>query len=481
MTEKQKQTCAICKVDEFSGRQSAAIRHIELFVENIVKKFRRYNSDNFTIQLNGLNPFVDATDEITSYLLNQLEGLGFSLVVRGSNKHIDKIDIICTNNSKIETYNYQYQIQNLPSIIELSSRTVIPLVGIIIMKIVAQTIVKHKVLYKAFVFDLDDTLWCGTLAEEGVEKIKENMQSDFGAPFVEFMNFVKVLASELGVFIAICSRNESILVKSAIEQLDESVFPLKNQIDCIIANYNDKSGNIKDIAKRLSVLPDAVIFVDDNQIVRDEVRGKLPDVFVPEWTNHRELATQLISGCFFERNELSLNSQERRKQFEMIEAERLRNSLPKLLIKVFNDRDHSESKRLYAKSNQFKFSHHNACGGKEKSIYFELYRESGESLGICSAMTFSHLDDGFRIHNWAISCRYFEIGLEEFILIHLHETLNASTIRFDFQETEFNNKVKDLVGKYPNALIMCKDGLEMTYSKEIIDELYKNTNIRKNE
>ena len=109
------------------------------------------------------------------------------------------------------------------------------------MRIIAQTIIKQKILYKALVFDLDDTLWLGTLAEDGFEGIKNNMTSDKGAPYIAFMNFIKTLVKELGIYVAICSRNDMEIVSSAIDKIDETIFPLKKQIDYIVANFNDKS------------------------------------------------------------------------------------------------------------------------------------------------------------------------------------------------------------------------------------------------
>jgi predicted enzyme involved in methoxymalonyl-ACP biosynthesis len=53
-----------------------------------------------------------------------------------------------------------------------------------------------------------------------------------------------------------------------------------------------------------------------------------------------------------------------------------------------------------------------------ESLYFEIIRENGENLGnLLSYYIYSNKLDTFHIHNWAISCRYFEIGLEEFILM----------------------------------------------------------------
>jgi len=296
------------------------------------------------------------------------------------------------------------------------------------------------------------------------------------------MKFVKSLANELGIFITICSRNDSKMVKSTIEELDDNIFPLKNQIDYIIANNNDKSENIRKIAEQLSILPNSIVFIDDNQIVRDEVKLTLPEVFVPEWTNHNELVTQLIAGCIFERVELSLNSQNRRKQYKIIQTERTQNSLPKLSVKVINDNKHIESIKLYTKSNQFKFSRNDdKFEGNAKSLYFEICRENGENLGICSAITYTNSNDTFHIHNWAISCRYFEIGLEEFILMYIQKIASASKIFINYQHSEYNQKVRELLAKYSVAFKNNnkKDKIEIIISKEIEDKMNNSTNLRK--
>jgi FkbH-like protein len=454
---------------------------LSVYINGYVKKFRDYNTDEFVITITGLKKFIPKIDTVLVSLIDELKQNNFTIENEGDQESINHIEITCKNITNGTSDNFIYQIQNLPTIVELSSKTDIPVVGIIITKIVAQIIIKLKILYKAIVLDLDETLWNGTLSEVGIDKIKENLQSEQGATFIAFMKFVKSLANELGIFITICSRNDSKMVESTIEELDDNIFPLKNQIDFIIANNNDKSENIKKIAEQLSILPNSIVFIDDNQIVRDEVKLKLPEVFVPEWTNHNELVTQLIAGCIFERVEFSLNSQNRRKQYKTIQTERTQNSFPKLSVKVINDDKHTESIKLYSKSNQFKFSRNDdKFEGNAKSLYFEICRVNGENLGICSAITYSYSNDTFNIHNWAISCRYFEIGLEEFILMYIQKIANASKIFINYQHSEYNQKVRGLMAKYPVAFKNNdkNDKIEIIISKEIEDKMNNNTNLK---
>lgn len=455
---------------------------IRVYIIEFVKKFRNYNTDEFVVAIEGLKKFIPKDDTVLVCLIEELKQNNFTIEYEGNQESINKIDITCKNITKNTSYNFKYEIQSLPAIIELSGKTDISAVGIIIMRIVAHIISKSKIIYKAIVLDLDDTLWSGILSEVGIDKIKENLQSEQGATFIAFMKFVKSLANELGIFITICSRNDSKMVESTIKELDDSIFPLKNQIDYIIANNNDKSENIRKIAEQLSILPNSIVFIDDNQIVRDEVKLTLPEVFVPEWTNHNELVTKLIAGCIFERVELSLNSQNRRKQYKIIQTERTQNSLPKLSVKIINDNKHTESIKLYSKSNQFKLSRNDdKFEGDAKSLFFEICRENGENLGICSAITYTNSIDTFHIHNWAISCRYFEIGLEEFILMYIQKIASASKIFINYQHSEYNQKVRELLAKYSVAFKNNdkNDKIEIIISKEIEDKMNNNTNLRK--
>lgn len=471
------------KLNSFhQGSQIIDNPFLYIYINDYVKKFRIYNDDEFVITISGLKSFTPQNDTVLNCLFEQLIQNKFNVVNKGNDESLNDININCNNVSKNTSYNFKYQIQNIPMLVELSSKTGIPISGIIIFKIIAQIICKIKVLYKAIVLDLDDTLWFGTLSEIGVDEISKNLANEKGIPFIEFMKFIKVLANELGLFIAICSRSNTEMVELAINELSENVFPLKNQIDFLIANDNDKSENIRIIANQLSILSSSIVFIDDNQLVRDEVKKKLPEVFVPEWSNHNELISKLIAGCAFERVELSLSSQNRRKENRIIQTERTQNSLPRLSIKVISDNKHFESIKLYSKSNQFKFSGINdSFDCHAKSLYFEIFRGNGENLGICSAITYVTTNDTFQILNWALSCRYFEIGVEEFILEYIQNFANKNKIFINYVDSGKNQKVTEFICKYSDAFIANNDRdiIEIIITKDVLHKICNNTNIRK--
>lgn len=464
--------CHACK--SHADEEEAACSYVRVFLDHLVQKFRQYNSDKFTVCIEGANGLVQEGDGVMRYLLAKLKQSDFDIVFRGEKAHIDQIEVRYENSTSQQSYQFSYPIQDLVSTVALSGATGIPTIGILTMRIIAKIVVRSNILYKAIVLDLDYTLWPGTLSEIGLDGIKNNLSGEQGIPFIAFMKFCRALATELGVFIAICSRNDSGEVNDAIEnQLPESIFPLRNQVDCLVANDNDKSENIASIAKELSILPEAIVFIDDNQIARDEVKTVLPGVFVPEWSSHNELLTQLMASCLFERAELSLTSRNRRRQYRIIRAERSQNFLPELFIRVFNDSDHIEAKRLYSKSNQFKISaNDDKFEGNAISLYFEIYRANGENLGICSAITCTTSSGNVDVINWAISCRYFKIGVEEYVLLRLKEIASGGRALINYQESDHNLMVKEVLERYCD--VFEKNGNQISASIEFTEDTIKN-------
>ena len=455
-------------------------KYINTYIDSYVKSFRSFCTNKYRVNIGGLANFIASTDHDLSVLLHKLQTHDFEVTISNGQDTIDEIQVeyIIEDNTKNEIF--EYQIDNLISTIYLSSKTGISVVAILVMQIISQIICKSRTMYKAIILDLDDTIWKGTLAEEGIDAIKQNLLSNDAIPFVTFMRFIEVTAKELGIYVAICSRNDNELVKSAIEKLTESEFPLKNQIDCVVANYNDKSQNIKAIAQQLSILTSACIFIDDNPIVRDEVKQNIPEVFVPDWESHDELLTMLITCCVLDRFELSLKSRNRKRLYKVLEQEREKNYLPQLFVKVSDDINHKEAMRLYVKSNQFKFSEKKEFYKGNKSLIFEIFRDNGENLGICSAVTYTENEQNIHIENWAISCRYFEIGLEEYISMYIITLAGKRTITFAFNDTGFNGKTLAFIAKYKNNFLKSNNdrSIYLISTSQLINNMQLNTNLK---
>lgn len=460
--------------------ESPVNKYIDTYINSYVKPFHGFITGKYMVRISGLADFVTANDHDVPLLLHKLQVYGFEVTLSHGQDTMDEIQVEYHREGNAKKELFEYKIENLITTIFLSSKTGISIVGTLVMQIISRIICKSKTMYKAVVLDLDDTLWKGTLAEDGIIPIIQNLRSDEAAPFITLMRFIQAMAKELGLYVAICSRNDTKDVLSAIEKLDENEFPLKGQLDCIVANYNDKSENIKIIARQLSILTNACVFIDDNQIVRDEVRQNLPEVFVPDWKSHDELLTLLMTCCVFDRFELSLKSRNRKRWYEVLQQERKKSYLPQLFVKANDDINHVEAVRLYAKSNQFKFTTQKEVFDGCKSVAFEIYRDNGENLGICSAITYTENEQNIHVLNWAISCRYFEIGLEEYILIYISTLAGRRNITLAFNDNGFNGKAVALIDKYKSHFTKDNGNGNIYFIPDIqlISDMQLNTNLK---
>ena len=456
-------------------------RYIDFYITDVIKAFRRYSSNPINVKISGVTNFIDFEDINVKYTLENFRNNDIFVKFDGNHDSVSIINVLGEDVKTGATWSFDYAIQDTFDHIVLSSQTGISLGNIMLLEIISLLFSRSKTLYKVIVLDLDDTLWSGTLSEIGRNRIAKNLNSDSGVPFLNFMKFIRNLAVNLGIYVAICSKNDIKEVTSAIDYLNKDIFPIKNQIDCLVANFNDKSQNLKLIAEQLSVLTSSLVFIDDNKIVRDEVKAILPEVCVPEWSTHSELMLLLNLECLFERCELSLSAQNRRRQYKILQSERVNNNMPFLCIRIVEDPHHLQAIKLYSKSNQFKLSQNNKNFNEDSvSLQFEVFRASGENLGLCSALTYVTDKEYLRVINWAISCRYFEIGLEEIILKYLIDISKNRKIYFEFKETEYNQRAVMLIKKYSDAFnIVNGDAclMEFVYTENIIKQLCQNTNL----
>src|SRR5271166_5961185 len=85
----------------------------------------------------------------------------------------------------------------------------------------------------------------------------------------------------------------------------------------LVANWTDKAANIREIARRLSIGLDSLVFVDDNPAERAIVRRELPMVAVPELPADPALfAACLADAGYFEAVRLTEEDRRRAAQYQ---------------------------------------------------------------------------------------------------------------------------------------------------------------------
>jgi FkbH-like protein len=118
---------------------------------------------------------------------------------------------------------------------------------------------------KCVVWDLDNTLWRGTLIEDGFEKLTLNADA---------VRAIKEL-DERGILHSVVSKNNPDDALDALKRFGLSEYFLAPQI-----GWGPKSVGVIEIARRLNINKNTFLFVDDQAFERAEVSSAHPDVRV---------------------------------------------------------------------------------------------------------------------------------------------------------------------------------------------------------
>jgi len=305
---------------------------------------------------------------------------------------------------------------------------------------------------KLLVTDLDNTLWGGVLAEVGAEGIAYD-QAGAGYRHYLYQSLLLRLRRE-GTLLAAVTRNDHAIVDPVLSQ--DAMTLGADDFVAVYASYNAKSSQIRDLAKRLNLSLDSIVFVDDNAVELQEVRSALPDVRVvafparddalPAFLNH-------LAGEFGQRN-VTAEDRDRtemyRRRAESVAPSTAKGAdLTEFLASLemelsLHDRTRGNRARavqLINKTNQF-----NANGRRWTDEEVETLLASGGRLitASLSDRTGSHgeiaaclIDSAGVIEALVLSCRVFQRRVEHAFMASLAED-GAPPVAIRFAPTARN-------------------------------------------
>jgi FkbH-like protein len=205
---------------------------------------------------------------------------------------------------------------------------------------------------KCVVWDLDNTLWKGILAEDGAEGVSIRPES---------VHLLQAL-DERGVIQSIASKNDYALAWRVLETLGLQDYFLYPAI-----HWEPKSGSVRDIATELNIGVDSIAIIDDSPFERAEIQREIPSV--------RTYSDSEV-GSLLDRPEFNLPVTEesrRRREFYLAESKRKRIAqsysggyeeflrscrLETDVVTPTEDRDIDRCLELLQRSNQLNLSTH---------------------------------------------------------------------------------------------------------------------------
>ncbi len=317
---------------------------------------------------------------------------------------------------------------------------------------------------KIVIVDLDDTLWRGVLAEDGI-----HLHGLEGWPLgvVEALQFLK----KRGILLAIASKNDESLIREKWEEIFQGRLRL-DDFAAVRINWNTKVQSIREILEETNLLPGNALFIDDNPVERNEVGREFagirvlgedlygireylltaPELDVPSISEESSRRTVMIQAQSVREHTRSSMSRE-----EFIQSLNLK--IEHLVIKSPSDQSFERAIELLNKTNQF-----NTTGRRwmpeeigrffAEGGVFHAFKVTDRftAYGLVGLL----LVQGNCIRQFVMSCRVVGLDVEQRMLRTVIDRINASEVTAEYEKTDKNHLCTEL---FPKNGFELRDGL----------------------
>lgn len=452
-------------------------QYIENLKNNLKEMLSRINKlDNISII------FFNSSLLLSSYYLSRNDFEKIQKKIKDFNQFLIKSSLKNTNliildidklNSFVGNKNFyddsNYYLSKIPY-----SETANNYVSFEITKIINAELNIRK---KCLIVDLDNTLWGGVLGEEGLHGI--DLGKTFqGECYRNFQKYLKILQKR-GVILTICSKNNLSDVKDCFKKNPE-MFLKFSDFSSFQINWDEKYLNANKIAKELNIGKDSIVFFDDSEFEREQMKKFNPTINTLDFPKDPKDFIQTIENSLsFYQNKQTIEDKKKKSQYEMmgkvnharVKAKSIDEFLKSLSMKLelskVNKFNFDRSVQLTNKTNQF-----NLTTKRFTSTQLRNYLNSKNQLSMIANLKDKYGDNGLTalvmckkknnstwiIDNFLLSCRIFGRGIENILLIELLKKLkqkNVKTIEGRFVQSDKNSMCKNF---YTNNSFKKKNG-----------------------
>lgn len=347
---------------------------------------------------------------------------------------------------------------------------------------------------KALALDLDNTLWGGVVGDDGVDGIEIGQETGVSQSYYEFQQYLKDVKS-LGVVLTVCSKNDRENAIAGLNHPEGALHP--DDFIVIKANWENKHVNIAQIAADLNILPESIVFADDNPAEREIVRSQLPSVAVPPMDGVENYITTIDRSGFFEVTTFSEDDLKRNEMYK-------NNVLRSAQIASFGDYNAylcslemhgiiddfipvylARITQLTNKSNQFNLTTRRYTSAEMEAVYHssEYIRLYGKLVdkfgdnGVVSVVVGHKNGTVLDVDLWLMSCRVLKRNMEQAMLDTLVEKCRQAGITHIhgyYYPTAKNHMVERLYETFGFTLIQQDDAGNTVW--ELPVEGYENQN-----
>lgn len=295
---------------------------------------------------------------------------------------------------------------------------------------------------KCVVWDLDNTIWNGTLIEGNVtlnERLKDLI----------------VDLDQRGIVNSIASKNDPEEAERKLKAFGIDDYFVFKKI-----NWNPKSANIANTIKQMNISPDTVVFVDDNPFERNEVSLHIPDVTSIDPSEMEDFAR-----CDRFNAVVTDDSKKRRQTYKMLETmhkeeelwtgnidDFLRSCNIKAIISAPKEEEIRRCYELLQRTNQLNSSGRRLSIDNVREIlqdnrYESFVLKSSDKFGDYGTVGFLIIDkNGERptVTDFVISCRVANKKIEPTLINYLANRYGGELL-FNYKRTLRNGPMHAII------------------------------------
>ena len=339
---------------------------------------------------------------------------------------------------------------------------------IIVVKDVKKNNMKQNI--KCIVWDLDDTLWNGTLAEDATVVVRREIRS-----IIENLD-------KKGILHSIASRNshEDAMARLRKEGLDE--YFLYPQI-----TWGPKSESIETISRKLNLGLDTFVFVDDQEFERDEVSFNLREVWCLDSQDSSSLEIlaalrpKFVTDDSAKRRQMYLSDAVRNAVEESFEGPKeafLASLGLRFRVTDATVEDLHRAEELTVRTNQLNttgitFSYEELKGFLNSKDHMFWIADLDDRYGTYGKIGLALIEvhpDIWRIRLLLMSCRVMARGVGNVMINLIREKAKKAGVRLqaEFIETD-RNRMMYMTYKFANFIEVQKDGSNIVFENQLED------------
>ena len=299
---------------------------------------------------------------------------------------------------------------------------------------------KQDIRIKCVIWDLDNTLWEGTLTEGGGGELRPGAKE------------AVLELDRRGIVQSISSKNDH---AAAFKQL--TVFGLEDYFLCPQISWNPKSAGVQTILTTLNIKPEATAFVDDSAFERDEVGHVLPKLHRYDGADLEELLKRpefqvpfITEDCANRRNmyRADLARQSAESTFEGNADDFLATLHMKLDITPVTEHDLQRVEELTVRTHQlnstgYTYSYDELLAlSKDPRYIFRIcsLRDDYGDSGKVGLLLLENGEDALRLKLLIVSCRVMSRGIGSALLCYATQLAAQlkKKLLAEYLETEYN-------------------------------------------